>query len=118
MKSNNKNTIKKKNNKRIKKIDKPLPIKKLRVILFISCIIFLLLIIRIFWLQFINGPWLKEKAYRQQTASKLISPERGSILDVKGKSLAISEEVDTISVNPTKIENDKKELVAKGLSEI
>ncbi len=118
MKSNNKNTIKKKNNKRIKKIDKPLPIKKLRIILSISCIIFLLLIIRIFWLQFINGPWLKEKAYRQQTASKLISPERGSILDVNGKALAISEEVDTISVNPAKIENDKKELVAKGLSEI
>ena len=117
MKSNNRNYRKKTNKKQLN-INRPLPIKRLRTILFSAVIIFLLLLIRIFWIQFIDGSWLKEKAYRQQTASKTISPERGSILDVNGKALAISEKVDTISINPTRIEQEKKEFVAKGLSDI
>lgn len=117
MKSHKKN-YRKKTNKQKVIIDRPVSIKKLRIILIFACLIFLLLIIRLFWLQFINGAWLKERAYRQQTSSKIISPERGTIFDVNGKSLAISEEVDTISVNPTKIGSDKKEIVAKGLSDI
>lgn len=127
MKSNKKN-YRRNSNKKAIVIDKPLPIKKLRIILFCAIIIFSLLIIRLFWIQFIDGAWLKEKAYRQQTASKIISPQRGNILDVNGKSLAISEEVDTISINPSRIEVDKtfletkgvskQELVAKGLSDI
>ena len=70
------------------------------------------------WIQFINGGKLKEKAYRQQTSSKIISPERGSILDVNGKSLAISENVDTISVKPSKISNEKKSLIARAFADI
>lgn len=115
---NYKKNYKKNTNRKSFSADRPLPIKKLRTVLIISFIIFILLIIRIFWIQFINGSWLKEKAYRQQTSSKLISPERGSIFDVNGKALAISEEVDTISINPARIPSDKKELVAKGLTEI
>lgn len=117
MKSNKKNYRKNLNKKAIQ-IDRPLPIKKLRIILFCTVLVLSLLLIRLFWLQFIDGAKLKEKAYRQQTASKIISPERGSILDVNGKSLAISEEVDTISINPSKITSDKKELIAEGLSDI
>lgn len=115
---NYKKNYRKNTNKKSFSADRPLPIKKLRTVLIIAFIIFILLIIRIFWIQFINGSWLKEKAYRQQTSSKLISPERGSIFDVNGKALAISEEVDTISINPARIPSDKKELVAKGLTEI
>lgn len=115
MKSNKKNYRKNSNKKSIQ-IDKPLPIKKLRIILFCTILLLSLLIIRLFWLQFIDGAKLKEKAYRQQTASKIISPKRGSILDVNGKSLAMSEEVDTISINPSRITVDKKILETKGIS--
>ena len=117
MKSSKKN-FRKKSNKQEININRPLPIKRLRTILFCSVAILILLLIRLFWIQFINGSWLKEKAYRQQTASKIISPERGSILDVNGKKLAISEKVDTISINPSRIKDENKELVAKGLSDI
>ena len=117
MKSNNRN-YRKKGKKQELNINRPLPIKRLRTILFSGVIVFTLLIIRIFWIQFIDGSWLKEKAYRQQTASKIISPERGTILDTNGKPLAISEKVDTISINPTKIEEDKKQIVAKAFSDI
>jgi len=117
MKRNNRNYRKKTNKEEIN-INRPLPIKRLRTILFCSAAIFSLLLIRLFWIQFIDGAWLKEKAYRQQTASKLTSPERGSILDVNGKTLATSEKVDTISINPSRIKEEKKELVARGLSDI
>lgn len=117
MKKTNRN-YRKKSNKEPISIDRSLPIKRLRVILFFGVLILALLILRVFWIQFINGSWLKEKAYRQQTASKIISPERGKIFDVNGKVLATSEKVDTISINPTKIKADKKELYARGLSKI
>lgn len=117
MKNSNKN-YRKKETKNTILINKPLPLKKLRLMLLAMIFIFAVLIIRIFWIQFIDGAWLKEKAYRQQTASKIISPERGSILDVNGKKLATSEKVDTISINPSRIPSEKKTLVAKGLSDI
>lgn len=117
MKSNSRNYRKNKKTNSIT-INRPLSSKKLKLVLRFSVIFFILLIIRIFYLQFVKGPWLKERAYRQQTTSNLISPERGSILDVNGRKLAASEKVDTISINPSKISDENKELVAKGLSEI
>lgn len=117
MKNENKN-YKKRTNKKSVSIDKSLPARKLKIVLRASIVIFILLIIRLFWLQFIDGSWLKEKAYRQQTASKIISPDRGSILDINGKYLAKSEKVDTISINPTKISKQNKTIVATGLSQI
>ena len=99
-------------------IDRSLPAKRLLKISIGGFIILALLIIRIFWIQFIDGSWLKEKAYRQQTSSKLITPDRGSILDVNGKSLAISEKVDTISINPSRIDEDDKKTLARALSDI
>jgi len=118
MRNDKNNNYRKSINKKNISIDRAIPAKKLKLILISSTIILLLLIIRLFWIQFIDGAWLKEKAYRQQTASKIISPDRGSILDINGKVLAKSEKVDTISINPTKISKNDKTLVAMGLSEI
>lgn len=99
--------------------------KKLGMVLIIIVIIFLLLVIRIGFIQFVQGNSLKEMAYKQQMINQIISPKRGNIYDSTGKSLAISAQVDTITINPSKItkakEEDTKELkekVAKGLSEI
>ncbi len=117
MKNNNRN-YRKNSSKSTFTVDRPLPVKRLRLIIIVPFIIFVALIIRIFWIQFIDGPWLKERAYRQQISSRILTPDRGSILDVNGKSLAISEKVDTISINPSKISDEKKALVAKGLSDI
>lgn len=99
--------------------------KKLKASLVIILLIFLLLITRIGFLQFVQGNHLKELAYNQQTINQIISPKRGNIYDSTGKALAISAQVDTITINPNKIvkkteEGTKalKEKVAKGLSEI
>lgn len=100
--------------------------KKLKTILILSFILLICLIIRLFYLQIIDGSYLASLATRQQTTSEEISSKRGNIYDATGASLAISETVDTISINPSKIQvkSDEektiqlKEKVAKGLSEI
>ena len=100
--------------------------KKLRASLIIIVLIFMLLIGRIGFLQFVEGSTLKESAYNQQAINQIISPKRGNIYDSTGKALAISAQVDTITINPSKItkEDDEegtkelKEKVAKGLSDI
>ena len=100
--------------------------KKLRVTLIVTILIFALLIGRIGFLQFVEGSTLKESAYNQQAINQIISPKRGNIYDSTGKvALAISAQVDTITINPARIvgDNDEetkalKEKVAKGLSDI
>ena len=100
--------------------------KHLKWFFIIFLFLVLLLIIRLFWLQFIDGDSLKEQSYKQITANRVISPKRGTIYDSTGKALAVSSDVDTISVNPSLIvvKNDQdatnalKEKVAKGLSDI
>ena len=99
--------------------------QRLKMTLIVTVLIFVLLIGRIGYLQFVQGSELKELAYQQQTINQIISPKRGNIYDRSGKALAISAQVDTITINPTKIKKDSdentkkfKEKVAKGLSEI
>lgn len=99
--------------------------KKLRISLIIIFILMILLIFRLFYLQLIDGSHLSELASKQQTTSEVISSKRGNIYDSTGASLAISETVDTITINPKKIKGKTteettklKEKVAKGLSEI
>ena len=100
--------------------------KKLLIFSILVALLLICLIVRIAWIQFINGSHLKELAYSQQTINQIISPERGNIYDSTGtKALAISEQVDTITINPTKIKGDTdeetaalKEKIAKAFSEI
>lgn len=98
---------------------------KLKTLLISTILIFVILIGRIGFIQFVQGNFLKEKAYQQQTINQIISPKRGNIYDSTGKALAISAQVDTITINPTKIVKDNdvdtkdyKEKIARGLSEI
>lgn len=92
----------------------------------------LLLVFRIAFIQFIQGSDLKQQMYNQLITNRTISPKRGTIYDSTGKALAISADVDTISIVPSSIvvydkANDKideektkniKESLSKALSEI
>ena len=100
-------------------------VKKLRTLLIAIIIIFIFLVGRIGYLQFVQGNYLKELAYNQQAINQIISPKRGNIYDSTGKALAISAQVDTITINPSKLVKDSdedtasyKELIATGLSQI
>lgn len=104
----------------ISKLDtvKTTPIISNHIRIFMIAIFLLLvaLIIRLFFLQFVQGSSLKEMAYNQQTINRLISPKRGNILDSTGKTLATSASVDTVSINPTKIKASAKEAKALNIS--
>ena len=110
-------------NKKIVKIDNKT--KRLRFFTVIFVLFIILLIARLFHLQFVQGASLKESAYKQITASSIISAKRGAIYDSTGKTLAVSVQVDTVSINPSLIaekNNSEKsaslrEKVAKGLTE-
>ena len=109
-----------------KREDRAISARRLSAAMVFVFVLFFALIIRIGWIQFVDGASLKELASRQQTLNKIISPTRGAIYDTNGKSLAISAKVDTITINPSKFILSKKpgetlalqEKVAKGLSEI
>lgn len=75
-------------------------IKRLKGFLVFIFIVFIALVARIGAIQFIDGTWLKERAYSQSTSSTVVSAKRGTIYDSNGKALAISAKVDTVSVNP------------------
>ncbi len=137
MKNNKKTKTSKKNNLNSKKSSNVVKMqtdfvsknfiytKKIKITLFLILIVLILLIIRIGFLQFVQGNFLKEMAYKQQTINQILSPKRGNIYDSTGKALAISAQVDTITINPNKIiksndidTKDYKEKVARALSDI
>ena len=93
--------------------------KKLRNTLFISLAIIILLTTRISYIQFIWGPELSSMASSQQSQSRSISANRGTIYDSTGKYiLAVSSSVESVNVNPTNIPSDQKEKVATALCQI
>ena len=104
------NIYKFKNNSNLSKTKKIQNINgRLGRILIAFFAIFVILIGRLGWLQIVKGAELKESMQRQLTANKTISPKRGTIYDSTGKALAISVDVDTISVNPSYIKAKGKD---------
>ena len=97
-----------------------LKVKK-RILKIMICIFIVPFIIigRLFYLQFIKGDFLKEKANVQQNSERYIVAARGTIYDATGKNvLAKSYSVQTVSVSPMNISSENKEKVAKILSEV
>ena len=108
--------------RKIVKIDN-IGLKRLRISMGVGFLILILLILRIGFLQFVQGAELKEEAVRRQLSSKTITPSRGTIYDSTGKALAISASVDTDSVNPSEVKYSNgdevnKEILAHTFSDI
>ena len=93
--------------------------KKMRNTLFIAFLIIICLVVRLGFIQFVQGSELSSLAYQQQTLDRKINSKRGTILDSTGeKVLAVSSTVETVSVNPGNINKEDKEKVAKKLSDL
>lgn len=92
--------------------------RRMIVMLWVASSILLLLIIRVAWIQFINGGELQSLAYEQQTLDRKINPKRGTIYDSNMTQLAVSSTVYTVTVNPTNIDSEDKEKVAQKMSEL
>lgn len=93
--------------------------RRMKNLLYVSSIICILLLGRIGWIQFVQGEELEAKAYQQQTLDRNINPKRGTIWDSTGKTaLAVSSNVETVSVNPMNIKEEDKEKLATAFSNI
>jgi len=77
------------------------------LVILLICLISLL--VQIGYWQFVRGIELRNRQYAQSTANSVIAAKRGTIYDSNGKALAISANVDTITVNPEYIGTGKSE---------
>ena len=92
---------------------------RLIFILLIVVIFMIALIIRVGFLQFVDGSRLQTLATSQQTLTETISAKRGNIYDSKGNALAISYDTDKVYIEPSLIKDDtNKNIVAQGLASI
>jgi len=93
--------------------------RRLRNTLLVFFIIQLALIVRVGFIQFVQGSELQAMAYSQQTLNRNINPKRGRILDRTGEiELAVSASTETVSINPTNIPSENKEKIAKAFADI
>ena len=92
--------------------------RRMFIMLCVGILILFALIIRVGWIQFINGEELQTLAYEQQTLDRKINPKRGTLYDSNKIELAVSSTVYTITVNPTNIKSGDKEKVASKMSEL
>jgi stage V sporulation protein D (sporulation-specific penicillin-binding protein) len=78
------------------------------------------LIVRLAFIQFVQGTELQKQAFVQQNKGRTISPIRGTIYDRNGIKLAISVQVATITCSPNEIKGNSSRLspdeVADGLA--
>ncbi len=95
--------------------------KRIIFLLLAVIVIFFALIVRVGWLQIVDGEKLSSAAREQQTSDSTISAKRGLIYDRNMKVLANNLSVETISITPSNVRlNTKqtpKEIAAK-LAEI
>ena len=85
--------------------------KKLRIFMLLAIALFIVLVLRIAWIEFIDGDEFRADMNKQLSTSKVISTKRGKIYDTNGKALAISAKVDTVTINPNLIRVVKNKAV-------
>ncbi len=94
--------------------------KRLLVVLFAFSLIGVALVVRVGWIQIVQGDFLKKEAFLNQTRNTIFSPKRGSIYDRNGKELAVNVEVYTIAADPLFMKRTGEDLesIALKLSDV
>lgn len=93
--------------------------KRLVWALYLVFLLFLVLIIRIGYHQFVKGEEYSQMAIEQQTRDRVITSKRGTIYDRNMKPLAVSASVDTVTANPSVVKSEGKvEETARYLADI
>ncbi len=66
------------------------------------------LVMRVGFIQIVNGGWYRQKAYEQHNKDREISPKRGIIYDRNGNELAVSATVEKVVISPKDIKKSGK----------
>lgn len=83
--------------------------KRIATLFFLFALVFILLSSRVFWVQFVKGADLSEKAMQNRMRDIPVESKRGIIYDRNGNELAISVSTDSIYAIPAEIISSKKE---------
>ncbi|WNR46436.1 penicillin-binding transpeptidase domain-containing protein [Paenibacillus roseipurpureus] len=82
-------------------------------------LLFVVLMVKVYWIQVVEASWLLEKAEKRWETDKVLMPVRGSILDRNDKVLAVEATAYTIALNPKVIDTYHiAEDVTQGLADI
>lgn len=93
--------------------------KRILWIFGVLLVCFLFFVVRIAIIQFIDGEKLSREAIEQQTRDRMINAKRGTIYDRNGKQLAVSADVETVSISPVTVRKaNEREVCADTLSAI
>lgn len=84
--------------------------KRLLFLLLLFSFLFVVLVVRVAYLQLLEGSELAKKAFAQKSDTQVISPERGKIYDRNGNTLAIDAPVKTIVANPKIMDKSEENL--------
>ena len=85
--------------------------KRIMMLLYIVVILWIIVIMRVAIIQLVEGEKWKNKSEEQQYVSRSITAGRGTIYDTSGKIvLAQSSTVQTVTINPTNIQKENKEI--------
>lgn len=80
--------------------------------------LFILLGVRLAWLQLVDGPELYQRAVDIAEENRSRQSPRGKILDRNGRELAISRMAKSVVLNPSKVKPEEREALVAQLSEI
>jgi stage V sporulation protein D (sporulation-specific penicillin-binding protein) len=64
--------------------------KRITALFFVLFLIFVLLLLRLGYLQLVKGTWYQEKALENRIREIVVEPKRGVIYDRNGNELAVS----------------------------
>lgn len=82
--------------------------KRIAFIFVIAVLLLLALLSRLFWVQFIIGDELRQKAFANRFRNVEVKAKRGIIYDAKGKPLAISVSTDSFYAIPAQVRKSGK----------
>ena len=91
-------------------MDKPTVSVKRKLMLCLGAVIAMstVVTVKLVYIQYFKAEELQESAYEQQTRDRLISADRGSILDRNGNGIAVTKSVNTVSVIHAQVENENE----------
>ena len=90
--------------------------KRLLAVFLLVSFIFLLIIVRLGYLQLVKGKWLQSRALDQWTRELPLNSLRGSILDINGVTLATNYSTYDIYVRPSMV--DDASMTTQGLCKV
>ena len=93
--------------------------KRITALFFVLFLIFVLLLLRLGYLQLVKGTWYQEKALENRIREIVVEPKRGVIYDRNGNELAVSIDAEGCYAIPAEVrKSDKEDEIARELAGI